>query len=91
MVARPGDDVGGARPGGGRRLGATLRRLLAGRAGPHSPAPDSAHLPEGPRSAYELVTRQALVDLTRVVDRLETKVTGLLFGVVLAVVVDLFK
>jgi hypothetical protein len=46
---------------------------------------------EGPRSAYELVTRRALDDLTRDFERLETKVNGLIFGVVLTFAVEVWK
>jgi hypothetical protein len=46
---------------------------------------------EAPRSAYELVTRRALDDLTRDFERLETKVNGLSFGVVLTFGVEVWK
>ncbi len=46
---------------------------------------------ERPRSAYELVTRRALEDLSRDFDRLESKVNGVIFGVVLTFALEVWK
>ncbi len=45
---------------------------------------------ERPRSAFELVTRRGLDDLASRVERLETKVNGLLFGVALTVILQVW-
>ena len=77
---------------GVRRLSRAGQRLDGLRTPPaRGMAPPSAPLDDGPRSAYELVTRRALEDLARVVDRLETKVNGLLVSIALAVIIDLLK
>jgi hypothetical protein len=70
-------------------LGKSIARL-AGRLGPGAWAGE-ARIDEAPRSAYELVTRRALDDLTRDFERLETKVNGLIFGVVLTFGVEVWK
>lgn len=42
-------------------------------------------------SAYEQVTRQALEDLVRQVDRLETKLNGILLGLAGSLLIDLYR
>jgi hypothetical protein len=48
-------------------------------------------LEEGPRSAFELVTRRGLDDLVRDFERLEVKVNGLIFGVALTFILEVWK
>jgi hypothetical protein len=42
-------------------------------------------------SPYEQVTRRGLDDLTRQVERIETKVNGILFAVVGSILIDLYR
>ena len=51
----------------------------------------AGRLEEGPRSAFELVTRRGLDDLVRDFDRLEVKVNGLIFGVALTFILEVWK
>ncbi len=51
----------------------------------------TGRLDEGPRSAFELVTRRGLDDLSRDFDRLEVKVNGLIFGVALTFILEVWK
>ena len=69
-------------------LGAAIGRLVKRLGGRRA---DGERVAEGPRSAYELVTRRALDDLTRDFERLETKVDGLIFGVVLTFAVEVWR
>jgi hypothetical protein len=48
-------------------------------------------LEEGPRSAFEMVTRRGLDDLVKDFERLEMKVNGLIFGVALTFVLEVWK
>ncbi len=48
-------------------------------------------LEEGPRSAFELVTRRGLDDVVRDFERLEVKVNGLIFGVALTFILEVWK
>lgn len=48
-----------------------------------------AHDPEP--SAYEQVTRRSLEDLAAVVARIETKINGVVVGVLLAITVELLR
>ena len=73
--------------GGVMSLGRAIGRL-AKRVG--RPA-GAARIDEGPRSAYELVTRRALEDLARDFDRLEVKVNGVIFGVMLTFILEVWK
>lgn len=69
-------------------LGRAIGRL-AKRAGQARGEPK--RIDEGPRSAYELVTRRALDDLTKDFERLEGKVNGLIFGVLLTFILEVWK
>jgi hypothetical protein len=42
-------------------------------------------------SSYEQVTRRGLDDLTREVERIETKVNGILFAIVGSILIDLYR
>ena len=66
----------------GTAIGRLARRVRARSGG---------KLDEGPRSAYELVTRRGLDDLVRDFERLEVKVNGLLFGVALTFFLEVWK
>jgi hypothetical protein len=46
---------------------------------------------ERPRSTYELLTRQKLDELRDRVNSLDTKVNGLLFGMLTLVVAEVYK
>ncbi len=76
----------------GRAVGRLVRQVERGsRAAVGAGQPAARQLDEGPRSAYELVTRRALDDLVRDFDRLEGKVNGLIFGVVLTFGLEVWK
>ena len=66
-------------------LAAALRRIGRGKGGPNDGAAEA-----GP-SPYEQVTRRGLDDLTRQVERIETKVNGILFAVVGSILIDLYR
>jgi hypothetical protein len=70
----------------GRAIG-RLARQVRERPSP----PTISGLEEGPRSAFELVTRRGLDDLVKDFERLEVKVNGLLFGVALTFVLEVWK
>ena len=70
----------------GKAIG-RLARQLRERTG----AAAAGRLDEGPRSAFELVTRRGLDDLVKDFDRLEVKVNGLIFGVALTFVLEVWK
>lgn len=75
-----------------RRIGnRQMAEAAAGAGGGRVGSRPGGQVEEGPRSAYEMVTRRALNDLTRDFERLEVKVNGLLFGVALTFVLEVWK
>lgn len=73
----------------GRTIGRLLRQM---RSRPDGQAVSGqSRIDEGPRSAYELVTRRALDDLVKDFERLETKVNGVIFGVLLTFFLEVWK
>lgn len=48
-------------------------------------------LDEGPMTAFEMVTRRGLDDLSRDFERLEGKVNGLIFGVTMTFLIEIWK
>lgn len=51
----------------------------------------SAGIDEKPGCAYGMVTRKGLDDLSRDFERLEVKINGLLFGVLVTVILEAWK
>ena len=45
----------------------------------------------GDPTAFELVTRRGLDDLTRQVERMETKINGLLIALASSILIDLYR
>ena len=70
----------------GKAIG-RLARQIRGRAGVGT----AGGLEQGPSSAFELVTRRGLDDLVRDFDRLEAKVHGVIFGVALTFLLEVWK
>jgi hypothetical protein len=73
----------------GQAIGRLARQVRQERAA--EPRGEQRRIDEGPRSAYELVTRRALEDLARDFERLESKVNGLIFGVLLTFILEVWK
>lgn len=67
------------------RLAAAVRRHGRRTSGPKDGSAEVAPSP------YEQVTRRGLDDLTRQVERIETKVNGILFAVVGSLLIDLYR
>lgn len=67
-------------------IGAALRRYRKPARGPESAAID-----ERPRSAYELVTRQMLADVGKRIDAVDTKINGLLLGMLAVVLTEVYR
>ncbi len=80
--------IGSEERAAGMTLGKAIGRL-AKQVGSRRAQP--ARIDEGPTSAYELVTRRALEDLARDFDRLESKLHGVIFGVVLTFALEVWK
>ena len=72
----------------GKAIGRLARQIRSASGGSGLAA---GRLEEGPRSAFELVTRRGLDDLVRDFDRLEVKVNGLIFGVALTFILEVWK
>ena len=71
----------------GKAIGRLARLVRSASGGSGS----AGRLEEGPRSAFELVTRRGLDDLVRDFERLEVKVNGLIFGVALTFILEVWK
>ncbi len=71
----------------GKAIGRLARRVRSASGG----SGQTGGLEEGPRSAFELVTRRGLDDVVRDFERLEVKVNGLIFGVALTFILEVWK
>ena len=61
-------------------------------AGPRQPGDQPLHLSaEVPGCAYGAVTRRAVDDLTRAVERMELKLNTLMFGVLVSILLEIWR